>query len=309
MTGHPLTIRYLCLIFSGACLGISGCVDNADTADDKVATITPVTVITATNEPMAESVSLNAVSGFLHKNIIKASSSGVIESIDVNPGDEVVKGQIIFTLVTKEAAAYQKSSYADSILNIKGLIIIKSANSGVVSSMAHQKGDYVQEGEELAQVAEQSSLVFILEVPFELREYVKLNSNCKVQINDNRFIDGVIVRKLPVMDVQSQTENYVVNPMTNELLPENLIAKVFIKKNSSVKTQVLPKQSVLSNETLTDFWVMKLVNDSTAVKIPIKKGMESDSMVEILKPFFKSSDRIVLTGNYGLPDTARVIVK
>ncbi len=30
---------------------------------------------------------------------------------------------------------------------------------------------------------------------------------------------------------------------------------------------VLPKQAVLGNETQTEFWVMKLINDSTAVKV------------------------------------------
>lgn len=71
---------------------------------------------------------------------------------------------------------------------------------------------------------------------------------------------------------------------------------------------VLPKAAVLANETQTDFWVMKLLNDSTAIKIAVKKGIESADKVEILEPLFKSSDNILLTGNYGLADTAKVMV-
>jgi hypothetical protein len=53
---------------------------------------------------------------------------------------------------------------------------------------------------------------------------------------------------------------------------------------------------------------MKLLNDSTAIKIVVSKGFENNDEVEITKPEFLPSDRIVLTGNYGLPDTARVTI-
>jgi hypothetical protein len=71
---------------------------------------------------------------------------------------------------------------------------------------------------------------------------------------------------------------------------------------------VLPKQAVLGDETQTTFWVMKLINDSTAVKIIVNKGFENNEEVEITNPEFLPSDRIVRTGNYGLPDTARITI-
>jgi uncharacterized NAD(P)/FAD-binding protein YdhS len=66
----------------------------------------------------------------------------------------------------------------------------------------------------------------------------------------------------------------------------------------------------LANETQTDFWVMKLINDTTAIKVPVQKGIETKNQVEILSPKFGPADKIVVTGNYGLADTAKVkIVK
>ena len=52
---------------------------------------------------------------------------------------------------------------------------------------------------------------------------------------------------------------------------------------------------------------MKLLNDSVAVKTNIKKGIESGK-IEILEPMLNDSDRIILTGNYGLNDTAKISV-
>jgi len=36
--------------------------------------------------------------------------------------------------------------------------------------------------------------------------------------------------------------------------------------------------------------------------------MENNDQVEILSPEFSERDRILLTGNYGLPDTAKVLI-
>jgi hypothetical protein len=54
---------------------------------------------------------------------------------------------------------------------------------------------------------------------------------------------------------------------------------------------------------------MKLVNDSIAVKVPVKKGIENFKEVEITDPQFLSHEKILLTGNYGLSDTAAIIIK
>ena len=53
---------------------------------------------------------------------------------------------------------------------------------------------------------------------------------------------------------------------------------------------------------------MKLINDSTAVKIFVKQGTETKTKIEILEPEFSESDKIILNGNYGLADTAKVNV-
>jgi hypothetical protein len=54
---------------------------------------------------------------------------------------------------------------------------------------------------------------------------------------------------------------------------------------------------------------MKLINDTTAVKVDISKGLENTDKIEIASPSFLKTDRFLLTGNYGLPDTAIVKIK
>jgi hypothetical protein len=92
-------------------------------------------------------------------------------------------------------------------------------------------------------------------------------------------------------------------------LPENLIVKVLVAKSAAASVQIVAKPCVLSDEMMKEFWVMKLINDSTAVKIPIETGNKSETEIEILKPEFKAEDRIIYSGNYGLADTAYVKIK
>jgi hypothetical protein len=93
-------------------------------------------------------------------------------------------------------------------------------------------------------------------------------------------------------------------------LPENLVAKARLIRSAKSNAATLPKSAILADEAQTTFWVMKLINDTTAIKIPVKKGLESGNRIEVLSPAFAPSDRIIVTGNYGLADTAKIkIVK
>ena len=82
-----------------------------------------------------------------------------------------------------------------------------------------------------------------------------------------------------------------------------------VLRTARPKAQSLPRSALLTDETETNFWVMKLIDSSTAVKVPVKKGIESGDRVEIDSPIFDPDDKILVTGNYGLPDTAKVKVE
>jgi multidrug efflux pump subunit AcrA (membrane-fusion protein) len=224
-------------------------------------------------------------------------------------GDYVRKGQVLYIVRTRESAAMKNSLANDSTFSFKGRIEVISPVSGVISSISHQNGDFVQEGDELAVISDEKSLVFILDTPFEFVKYIENNKTCKIQLSDNQVINGNIISRLPEMDPQAQTVKYIIRPVYAGPLPANLNARISIVKSSRTNASVLPKQAVLSNETQTEFWVMKLINDTIAIKIPVTKGFENNTEVEITDPVFIPSDRIILTGSYGLPDTARVIIK
>jgi multidrug efflux pump subunit AcrA (membrane-fusion protein) len=300
-------ILFIALMF----IGFSACkqsvnMDEASLANAK----TPVTVTNINIEPIAETFDLRATSVFQKKVAVKANANGYIDYENVNIGDEVTMNQVLFTIKTKEANALANTAITqDTSLHFSGVIKIKAQKSGIITTLNHLKGDYVQDGDQLGIISERNSLLFIMEVPFELHSYIKVNHECEIFLSDDQVVKGEILGALPLVDAVSQTQSYVVKPLTELKLPENLIAKIRIIKNIKQKAAVLPKLALLSNETQTEFWVMKLINDSMAVKILIKKGIETGDKVEITEPLFNAGDRIILKGNYGLADTAKITIQ
>ena len=299
---------FYCLLAWITIISIS-CNNSPATSEGETTVITPVTIVPVSHKPVTETLDLPAVTAFLNKSIVRSTTTGTVESISIILGDNVKKSQLLYTIRTREASAISNSLKGDSTLSFNGRINIASSKEGVISSVSHQNGDFVQEGDELAVISDQNSLVFILDTPFEFVKYVEQNKTCKIQLPDNQIITGTVNGKLAEMDPQAQTVRYVIKPLFSEHLPANLNAIVKIVKGSRSKATVLPKSAVLGNETQTEFWVMKLINDTTAIKVPVTKGFENNEEVEITAPEFLKTDRIILTGSYGLPDTARVKIK
>ncbi len=129
-----------------------------------------------------------------------------------------------------------------------------------------------------------------------------------MRLPDSTVVQGYVQSALPSVDSVAQTQRFIIKVNTNKLIPENLVAKVDLVKVAKSNTTTLPKGAVLSNEEQTEFWIMQLINDSTAVKVPVQKGIEKNDQVEILSPPMNDSANILLTGNYGLEDTAKVKV-
>jgi multidrug efflux pump subunit AcrA (membrane-fusion protein) len=295
------------LLFFTACF-FSACHNSSNSAETVIIARTPVTVVAPVIKNLYETVDFMAVTTYLGKNTLRSSVTGIVEAVEISTGENVGKGKLLFSLKTLEASALQNSLQSDSGLGFKGVIKIYSPKEGVVSTITHYSGDFVQEGDELAVLSDPGSLVFIMDVPYEMTGYIEKNKGCSIMLPDKRTLKGRIREKLSDMNIQNQTVSYIITPETPLQLPQNLIATVEIVKRVKPDALILPKDAVLGDETQTEFWIMKLINDTTAIKVPVVKGIENSDEVEIVEPAFLLTDRILSSGNYGLADTAAVTV-
>ena len=311
-TGKTMLMKkyFIYIIILPVCLLLCCCHSkdsSSDTATPEVEPVTPVTVVPLSSGPMEAFIDLNATSVFQQKWIIKSNVTGYLQKANVQLNKFVSTGQVIFTIKTKEAQSIGNTiSILDSSFRFTGVNSIRSNGTGFISEINHQAGDYVQDGEQLAVITDSKSFVFLLDLPYEMRPYVIGKTTVQLLLPDSEKLLAHIVSNMPVMDSASQTQRIVLKADASHLIPENLIAKVRLVKNYNNHAYYLPKKAVLADETQSRFWVMKMINDSMAAKVEVKKGIETGDNIEIVSPVFSAQDKIVVTGNFGLADTARV---
>jgi multidrug efflux pump subunit AcrA (membrane-fusion protein) len=255
---------------------------------------------------MNEYLDLNANTFFLSQEIVRATFPGFILKTDKNLGDHVKKGELLFTLKTKEASA-SDSIYLENQFN--GMVNIYARSNGILTELTYQSGDYVTESDRLALIVDPSSLRIMLNVPFQYSNNVSRTDSYLIKLPDKKEFSARVVKKLPSIDAVNQTQSFILEPNTSLNVPANLNLIVKIPLKTLVNAVALPKSAVVTNETESEFWVMKIINDSTAVKFDIKKGIETDSLVQIKEPVLSVNDRFVTEGAYGLPDTVTIMIK
>ncbi len=288
---------------------VSACHKKETTTDEVSADQiqTPVTVTSIQYEPLEEYIDLNATASFLQNSFIKSSANGYISSVNIHLGQQVSAGQTAFVLKTKEAQALGNTINAlDSSFHFSGVITIRINQHGFITELTHQAGDYVQDGEQLAVISDTKGFGFLLNLPYELRRYVNIGKIVQVILPDSTTLDGVVASFMPTVDSVSQTQAVMIKVNPAASIPQNLVAKVRIIKNAKLNAPTLPKEAILTDEAQSNFWVMKMIDSVTAVKTPVQKGLEVNHRVEIVSPKFSPADRILLSGNYGLEDTAKV---
>lgn len=301
---QPLDIKMTCVLLVIS-MTLFGCGSDKDKSSERKAGV-PVSCVHPRIQAVTEYLTLNATTIFMHKATVRSTFQGYIEEAYKSVGDEVRFGDKLFRLQTKEAAA------SDSVLlslgsgMFKGYVDLTARINGIITEINYHAGDYVSDGEQLARIGQPGSLRIVLDVPFQNMKQIRQNSKCEVAIPGGGLYEAFVDKLVPSVDPSSQTQTVLLRMEEKKRLPENLNLIVRFPVNRIAGATVLPKQCVLSNETQDRFWIMKLLNDSTAVSVGIEKGADTDSLVQILSPALMTSDRIVAEGAYGLPDTAQI---
>ena len=269
-----------------------------------------VTVGPVQLDTLTDVLRLSAVSAYAAKDALRATTTGYVLPPTPVVGQRVRAGQTVFTIQTKESKTLQLDKLTgDPRLRFSGIIRIKSARAGILATVDKLAGDYVQDGEQLGLTYDRSRFGFILDVPVTQLRYVRTGQTCRIILPDERVLTGRVAEVLATADVSIQTQRYTIRP-TGPVpdLPENLSVQVELARTAPHGARTLARGAVLTDETQTAFWVMRLLNDSTAVRVPVTVGAQEKDRIEIKTPSFNPRDKILLSGNFGLDDTAAVKV-
>lgn len=288
---------------------IISCGETNENNTSDVSSGTPVTITHPFKTNISDYIKLNGSAVFLTEEIVRATFQGFILNVYKNIGDFVEPGEDLFQIRTMESAATDSLNISFGNKQFKGVVNLKAQSNGVLTELNYHQGDFVSNGEQLAIISNPSSMRIKVNVPFEDVSKVKIGNKCEIQLPGDETLNGIIDRNIPKVDSATQTQTYYIKLANYKQLPENLNVTVRIPFNRSNNVLVLPKSSIVTDVTQDSFWVMKLVNDTTAIRANIKKGIENDSVVQILNSDLKPDDRVILSGAYGLPDTAKVEIQ
>ena len=288
-----------------------GCQRTNTTESGEIIPKTNVEVTHIQEGIVEDNLELFATTVYLKRNLISAPIPAFITAVNIRLGDHVNEGDVLFELESKERRALKgDTSFANHTLEGFGILKIKASASGIITTLDKQQtGDYILEGTKMCTISESADLAFQINVPYEYIDLVQPGGKCKIVLPDNKVRTATITTPLTTMNLNSQTETVLAKSPGKLFLPENLIVKVLINKSKGKESQILPKSCVQTDEMMKNFWVLKLINDSTAVRTPVEIGRHSEKEIEIISLHFNRAERIIETGGYGLGDTAYVKIK
>jgi hypothetical protein len=298
-------MKRLLVLFFAVCIFqiLSSCKTRSTAGDEQM----PVVSVKA--EPVIlgdieDDISFNGSTVYLRKNPVISPIAGYIVKVNVRFGQEVNQGDVLFEVQTRESKALESGERTPGDL---GTVKIPAASGGFINDLnVSEAGGYVAEGGDLCTIVNNKDLMVKVNVPFEYNDILTRERKCRIRLADNSGINGTVFRILPVMDEINQTQTVLIKPETARQLPENLNLLIRFISDRHRQALLVSKSSLMTNETQSEFWVMKIGANNLAVKVPVKKGIENDTVAEIISPLLNVNDLVISEGAYGLPDSTTI---
>ena len=256
-----------------------------------------------------EYLTFNGITQFQQKENIRSNVTGYVSWTKYKIGDHIRTGQTFATVRTKEQDALKEAVKIDSTLSkfVKPQSIQSNA-TGVITILNVTTNDYLAEGDILATVVQPKSLVVQVNVPYEYKDYVSIGSSCEIVLQNEKSISTKITGTLPTIDPVAQSQSFLI-ALPNEDIPENLNVQVRMVYREDTKAMTVPKSALQTNELLTEYWVLKLTNDSVAIKHSVTPKLKNDSLVQIESNELHIGDKVITTGGYQMQDSTIISVQ
>jgi biotin carboxyl carrier protein len=187
------------------------CTSAPPAADETVASTPVVSVSSPVSHTFNNSITFNGVTQYQQKAVIRAGIAGYVHHRGWKTGDMVKAGGIYCTITSKEQQALKHLDQNGVLDQFKAPIPVTAGTGGIITAVNYQNGDYVAEGDILATLTQQSSLVVLVNVPVEYLDQVKAGTSCTVLLPDGRKLDTHLQAGLPSADAAVQTQSFIVS--------------------------------------------------------------------------------------------------
>ena len=287
----------------------------------------PVRVAAVTRASLSRVVTAPGQTNALSMQKVRAPFAGALLQLTVTDGDAVRKGQSVGTIVSRDSAAAlegaremdrsartpEEKADAARALELAQRNLVRAAihveADGVVVSHAAASGDRVSEDQELLTVADRESLVFVAGVAQSELSAVRTGQPVSVELaGRSRAIAGVVHDVLPSANAGDFTA-----PVRVDLreLPPSMAIGLFGTARITVESReglTVPDTAILRDD-LSGVARVALVKDGKAHWVDVVTGLRGAAGTEIKSPDLSLSDQVVVSGQVGLPEGARLTIR
>ena len=181
--------------------------------------------------------------------------------------------------------------------------IIRAPFDGVVIKRHVDRGEWISEGETVAEIGKDDTIDIVTEVPEQFIQYIKIGMQVRAVANGSDF-DATVIAIVPKGDTATRTFPVKIRTPNHFSLIEGMSANVTLPKGETKKALIIPRDAVISKFGQT---VVFAVTDSKAVMQPVQiigfAGLEAG----IASAGLKEDMLIVVEGNERLRNGQAVV--
>jgi Cu(I)/Ag(I) efflux system membrane fusion protein len=257
---------------------------------------------------------------------VRAPFNGILTSLDVHIGDHVAGGAVIGSMIAENSDAALRGARsmvssartdaeraaAREALRVAEANVVNTPlvapKSGVVIARPASAGERLAQGDSVVSIAATESMVFFANVAQNDLALVRVGQRARVQIaaRQARF-PGVVHNIMPADTASTATMRVRIDlaPMAGAV-PVGTFGTAIIVVNEHRNVPAVPKGALLRDDVTGRTQVALVERGNIAHWVDVVPGVADSAWVEIKTPRLAAGQRVITTGQVGLPDSTHV---
>ena len=295
----------LCVILIGVSIISISCLEQNLKQEDDIneKEIVPVEIQLSTTKTIYNERIFSGKVFPKEQSVVISKIQGEVKSINVEIGDEVNKGDILFTVSGINPNLSQTTALGSNLI-IQG---VKAPIDGIVSNINITKGQILLPSEPPMLIVNLNDIYVQIGVAGDVINKLTKNQEARVIIDSvsEDAVEGKIVKISPVPDLRTQLYSITVEIKNKDkLIKPGMLAQVIIKTDVMENVIVIPSDTVFYRDDIAYVYV---VNEGTALEREIEIGLDTGEMINVIKGLDKG-EPVVTKGHNFIDDGTKVEV-
>jgi len=259
--------------------------------------------------------------------IVAAPFAGVIDTLTLRVGDRAGAGQSVGSVTTLESRAAIRGAEllereardpaaraeAERALRLalhdRVRVPLIAPRAGFVVRRSAEPGSQVAEAVEVLAIVPWNGLVFEAHVPQEQRARVHAGQQATIREQGQPARGAVVQRVLPSADPSDQSTLVWLSPTALDPAPQlDHFGTASIRVGAAHAATAVPDAAVIEDDVTGEKRVAVVDSAARARWIPVVLGVGATGWHELRSPALRVGTRVVVDGQRGLPDSARVAI-